>query len=146
MGVQAIRAARETVFMKVGVKIGFGSTVLNLGLGSSGINGIGQYTQQFGDSLSGRDDIELVEWFFGDSFNKASATEAGSFERKVLKSLLLGRNPFGCGREMVCASATSTSTIRLLTLRPSQDLPNLCLDFATKKKPGSIDCGPRKTP
>jgi len=70
MGVQAFRAARETVFMKVGVKIGFGSTVLNLGLGSSGINGIGQYTQQFGDSLSGRDDIELVEWFFGDTFKK----------------------------------------------------------------------------
>ena len=78
--------------INVGMKIGFGTTVLNSGLGRSSIDGIGQYTQQLGDCLSGRDDIELVEFVFEDGFDKPSATAVGSFKKNALKSLLLGQS------------------------------------------------------
>jgi alpha-1,3-rhamnosyl/mannosyltransferase len=73
------------------MKVGFGTTVLNMGLRSGGIDGIGHYTEHLSKCLSGRDDIDLIKFTFGDDVDEA-LTAVGSFQWQALKALVLGRS------------------------------------------------------
>jgi glycosyltransferase involved in cell wall biosynthesis len=75
------------------IKVGFGVTQLARGMGGAGIDGIGHYTHELLNALSGNHDVDLFPFSFGYYIQQPlcnkHVTILGRFDVEVVKGVLL---------------------------------------------------------